>query len=496
MPYTDYNAPGVNVIVQRQNSASTNRLTDFLPVFIGTGMTSRSRTVSKEALKANVVNYPDVRLDWNIDGTLNYQIFKETDFVIKKVVVHKEEHTVLIEGEDYEVVTAAAMVSNEMQAYTIVKILDEDKIKPTDLIYSIEIGIENTNEDFDLREVLLTDSYYLKEIFGSAILKESDSTFFNDIYFAAKIAFKLEVEKFFYMEVPREYGSPATEEDIIKAMEKIYFKNDAYRIIPLSSSDEVTKALNALTTSLSNPIDRREIVAFTTIDPAQISDIRDIDELVEKVGGLSQSLNNSRTLNIFGGESVEFIDGNERYVLPHYFLAAAIAAYDTVVGMGNPLSLRELTVFSKLNGPKFRPRVWNQLAKYGVFIAYQNDVNEPIILRHQLTTKQSDAPEDQEYSIQKNFDAVTKRMRDRLKPYAGSSNITDGYLEKLDGTLTSVIEEVKELGWAREITVITGWTLKQVGVGSSVTEEKRNLVNRLKMTPVYPANELDVYLLV
>lgn len=501
MAYRDYRAPGVNVIIERQEARSNSNLTEFLPVFIGTGMTSRNRIIEKTEVKANVADYPIITLDWDIMGAFNPQIFKDTDFALTELTVIKNDEfdaplAPLTVDVDFEVVKEASILAIGGKARTTIKILDEAKVLATDLFYSFKLSATNSDDDFDLRLVTADDRYYAREIFGPYELEENGVQFFNDVAFAAEIAFRVGVEKFFYLEVPREYGAVATNEEMIQALDKVYYKKDAYRIVPLSSHADVTHAVNTFTTSLSNPIDKREVVGFVGYNPTDISDIKDLTEVVEKVGGFSESLNNERIVNIFGGTSAELVVTSKRYVLPSYFINAAVAAYDTTIGMANPLSTREINVFSKINGPRFRPRQWDMLAKQAVFIIYQEEDGGPFVIRHQLTTKQSDEAEYQEYSIIKNFDAVTKRLRDRMKPYAGRLNITDGYMEKLDASFTSAIEEVKDLGWAREITVLSPWAVRVVGTGDEAREEKRNLVGRFKLTPVYPANNLDIYLVV
>lgn len=64
-----------------------------------------------------------------------------------------------------------------------------------------------------------------------------------------------------------------------------------------------------------------------------------------------------------------------------------------------------------------------------------------------------------------------------------------GYTERLEGTMATVRQEILEEKLAREITVITPWSQREGSDG-------RNLVTRLKMSPVYPANDLDVYLII
>jgi hypothetical protein len=299
----------------------------------------------------------------------------------------------------------------------------------------------------------------------------------------------MSVPRFYYLEVPRDYGEQPTAADFTNAIEKIYFENNAYRIIPLTSDPEVVSAINQFVSGVSNPVDRRETVGFVSYDVANIVDINDITELETKVGGFSETLDNKRICNVFAGESAELKINNVTYVLPAYYFPVAVAALDAVVGRVDPLSTREITVFDKINGPRFRPRDWNKLAKKGVFIIQKDTDSSPAIVRHQLTTAQSDLASDQEYSVVKNWDVVTKRIRDRLKPYAGQNNIDAGYTERLEGTLATVRQEILEEKLAKSLTVITPWSVREDSDG-------RNLVTRLQMEPVYPANDLDVYIVV
>lgn len=501
MAYKDYTAPGVNVIIERQQVQEATETTKFYPVYVGTGLTSLSRKISLTEIEANVSKFPIVTLDFEAIGYFNTQIFKETVFELTKLELNKvdgatNEIVPLVKGTDYEILNAPELDDMDNIVTVTFNVLDTAKVTATDLVFNFELTLTNGDDDFDLRLVAMEDRYYAKDIFGPHVLVEDGKEFFNDVAIAAEISFRTGTPYFYYLEVPRKYGQPATKEEIIKALDKAYYKNNAYRIVALHQDNSVAEAVSSFVTSLSNPVDRRETVAWVNYDVSKIADLNNLSQLEKSVGEFSSQLNNNRVCNVFGGESVELTVGSERLILPMYFMNVAIAAYDTVLGMADPLSTREISVFSKLNGPRFRPRQWDRLARYGVWIVYQNDESDPIIIRHQLTTAQSANAEDQEYSIVKNFDAVTKRFRDRLKPYAGQYNITDGYLERVDGTMTSAIEEVKAEGLAREITVASPWALRKVGSGANAVEEKRNLVSKWNMTPVYPANNLDVYLLI
>jgi hypothetical protein len=494
--YKEYISPGTNVMIERQPQTESNAITEFHPVFIGTGMTSLKRDIKVENVKANHKVFPTTSFSVSVQNAINLQVFKETDFKLHTLAVVKANgEEVLAEGTDYNVTEVAKISSNSVVLDITVEFLG-DKVKDADLMFNITLSAENTEDDYDLRIIGMEDRYYAQEIFGPFILEENGKKITNDIAIAAEIAFRIGCPYFYYLEVPRKYGEAAAAKDMVKIMDKAYYKKNAYRICPLSQDQEVTNALTAFVSAISNPNDRRETVGFTGFDMSKIIKMDDMDELIDKVGGLSESLNNTRIANIFCAKTVDIFHGGIVYSnLPGYFVNAAIVALDSVVGPVDPLSLREIpNVFYRVNAPKFRPRKWDELAKRGVWIVYQEETDGPLVIRHQLTTAQSERAEEQEYSVVKNFDVVVKRLRDRLKPYSGKNNITDGFMERLDGTLTSAIEECKELGLARDIKVVVGWQMRQTGSSTTERKNERNLVTRLKMTPAYPANNLDVYI--
>lgn len=496
MAYKDYTPPGTNVIIERQAQTQSNSMTEFHPVYIGTGMTSLKRDIKVENVKANHKEFPHTKFSVSVQNAINLQVFKDTEFKLHTLAIVKDSGEVILEeGKDYNITKIHKVTSNSVVLEVDVEFIG-DTVKNSDLMFNITLDSEVSDSAFDLRIIGMEDRFYAREIFGPFLLEENGKTVVNDIAIAAEIAFRLGCPYFYYLEVPRNFGEAATSKEIIKIMEKAYYKNNAYRMCPLSQDQDVTNALTEFVSAISNPNDRRETVGFTGFDMRKITNINDMDELIDKVGGLSESLNNTRIVNIFGAKSVDILHGGVVYSdLPSYFVNAAVVALDSVVGPVEPLSLREIVgVFYRVNTPKFRPRKWDELAKRGVFIVYQEETDGPLVIRHQLTTAQSERAEEQEYSMIKNFDVVVKRIRDRLKPYSGKNNITDGFMERLDGTLTSSIEECKELGLARDIKVITGWQMRQSGTSTTERRNERNLVTRLRMTPAYPANNLDVYI--
>lgn len=500
MAYRDYVAPGVSVIVERQESQPVVNFDQFYPVFIGTGLTSNARTLTFSDITADTSEFPVVTLTINLKNLMNSQLYNLTDFSISALSVQQVSGgstttVTLTPTTDYTATSVAANVSEEGIATVVVNVT-KSGIADTDTVYNMTLNLQNTGDDFDLRLVQSSDSFIAREIFGPFTLTENGNSIRNDVAFAAEIAFRTGVPSFYYLEVPRTYGSVATSANIISALEKVFFKTNAYRLVPLTSDPAVATAVRDLVESISNPYDKRETVAFVTYPEDEIEDLANVSELKTTVGDFSVSLNSSRVCNVFGGRSAEIVISATTYTLPPCFMAAAVASLDSSIGLASPLSLRDITVFRKLNGPKLRPKQWNELAKKKVFILFQNDVAEPITIRHQLTTSQTGAAEDEEYSLVKNVDVITRLLRDRLSPYAGRFNVSNGLIEKLNATLTTAISEAKALGLANDITIESPWAVRTIPSQAGTTEERRNLVTRLKLTPAYPANNLDVYLMI
>lgn len=501
MAIEGYSAPGVDVIIERSEVERRSAETEFYNVYVGTGITSRNRNIEKTNIKADTTAFPRVELEFDMLGEINTDLFSKMNFTVGQVVVTRASVPAPVVGAppedpditlqpttDYTVAQQVTFSKIDSTAKVILNILNP-AVTANDVIYDINITAATADKDFDLRVIGAEDRFFSKEMFGPVVLNENDQEFYNDIAIAAEIAFRMQVPRFYYLEVPRDFGEQPTVDDFRKALDKIYFFDDAYRVVPLSSDPEVVAAVNQLVSGISNPVDRRETVGFISYDSTLVTDMDDVEELVEKVGGYSESIDNKRICNVFSGESAEMVINGQLYVLPEFYVAAAVASLDQVVGKVDPLSLREIDVFERINGPKFRPKQWDLLAQKGVLIVMQDNENTPAMIRHQLTTSKSDIAEDQEYSVVKNFDVVVKKIRDRFSVYAGQFNVEVGYTERLEGTMATVKQEIIEEKLARDLTVITPWSQREGTDG-------RNLVTRLKMSPVFPANDLDVYLII
>lgn len=502
MAYTEYRSPDVNVTLERLARPQASGRTKFLPVFVGTGMTSRDRLESLVRVKANTSEYPNVVFEYGAIG--NIDLFKDTDFTLEDVRIHKEitpgePVTALVEGTDYEVVAAASLRQSSGTYRTTIKILDETKATKADLYYDFKLRLENIDFDFVPRLITRDQRYQANLFLGPKFLVENGQEIRNDIAVAAEIAFQVGSDEFYYLEVPREYGSAPVAADFQRIVEELYFARDVYRIVPLTYDETIIKLVSTFTQSVANPNDKRQLIAFVASDPSKVVDVQDINDWIETAGSLSESLNNPRTYNVAGVSQIQMPLDGRMVDLPLYFLAAAVAAFDTVQGMSNPISTEVLDIFSNVKAPRFRTRVWDELARYGVFVCYKSDApnTNGIYIHHQLSTAQSDAAEDQELSIVKNLDGATVRLRDWFKPYAGKTNITDELIVKLDGTMAQAISDiVNDAKFMASIDQVASWSIRSSVETSQGGIEKieRSLVTRLQGVPSTPANNLDIIL--
>lgn len=500
MAYSEYRVPGVDVLIEQLARPVAAARTAFLPVFVGMGATSRNRVEQLTRLKANFANYPTVVFEYPAIG--NTQLFDDTDFSLSEFKLHKEivvgtPLTNLVVGTDIEILSPVEFRESSLTYRTTIKVLNQTKITRSDLYFNFKVTLENTDEDFVPRLLTTDERFEVEQILGPKILKESGLELRNDLAFAAEIAFRLGTEQFYYIEVPRDFGEAPTKADFQGIIEEIFFVRDIYRIVPLTYDIDVIKLVSSFTTSVSNPNDKRQLVTFFSTDPALVTDTKDIGSWIDSVGTFSESINNRRAYNVAGITEIELAVDGLRFDLPLYFLAAAVAAFDSSFGMSKPISTEVIDLFSRVKGPRFRPKIWGNLARYGVFVCYKTDIptSEGVAIHHQLSTAQSEAAEDQELSVVKNVDGATVRLRDWFAPYAGRENIDEDLLVKLEATTTQAIEDItKNEKFMSFLEVTSPWSLRQVPTTNGIVENRRNLVTRFSGLPMYPANNLDIIL--
>lgn len=131
--------------------------------------------------------------------------------------------------------------------------------------------------------------------------------------------------------------------------------------------------------------------------------------------------------------------------LPGYYLCCTVAALTT--GLPTQQGLTNLSVSGFL-GFKNSTKYFDEdqldiIAEGGSMIFGQDGEEQPLFIRHQLTTDRS-AIKFQEYSVTKNVDYVAKFIRNTFAPFIGQYNIIDTTLDALKTTAEGVIINLRD----------------------------------------------------
>ena len=131
--------------------------------------------------------------------------------------------------------------------------------------------------------------------------------------------------------------------------------------------------------------------------------------------------------------------------LPGYFAGSVVAAL--VTGLPTQQGFTNLSVSGFLgldhSSKYFSESQLDIIADGGNFILAQDGPNQPLYVRHQLTTDRS-AIKFQELSVTKNVDFIAKFLRTTYAPFIGVYNIVDSTIDTLKTTATAAISFLKE----------------------------------------------------
>lgn len=128
-----------------------------------------------------------------------------------------------------------------------------------------------------------------------------------------------------------------------------------------------------------------------------------------------------------------------------YYAGAVVAAL--VTGLPTQQGFTNLSVSGFLgldhSSKYFSETQLDVIADGGNFILAQDGPNEPLYVRHQLTTDRS-AIKFQELSVTKNVDFIAKFLRTTFAPFVGVYNIVDTTIDTLKTTSTAAISFLKD----------------------------------------------------
>lgn len=168
------------------------------------------------------------------------------------------------------------------------------------------------------------------------------------------------------------------------------------------------------------------------------------DEQATQIGGYSGAFASRRVVHCWP-DIVKAPVGQNVESLPGFYLCCSVAAL--ITGLPTQQGLTNLSISGFL-GFEHSTRYFNEdqldtIAGGGTMIFSQEGSDQPLFIRHQLTTDRS-AIKFQELSITKNVDFISKFLRTTYAPYVGQYNITDTTLDGLRTTAQAVINYLKD----------------------------------------------------
>jgi hypothetical protein len=131
------------------------------------------------------------------------------------------------------------------------------------------------------------------------------------------------------------------------------------------------------------------------------------------------------------------------------------------------------------------------IAGGGTMIFAQDFENQPLYIRHQLTTDLSSI-KFQEYSVTKNVDFMAKYLRGQFRPYLGQYNITENTLDILKTTAEAAVKFFKDTNSFSRI----GGNIRNGSLLSIAEDETQIDTVRMRFgfTIPIPLNNLDITL--
>lgn len=163
-------------------------------------------------------------------------------------------------------------------------------------------------------------------------------------------------------------------------------------------------------------------------------------EQATAIAGYSSGIGSRRVANVWP-DVLNTPVGQDVVPLPGFYGAVVMAALTTGLPTHQGFTNLSIGGFLGLEHSKgyFTDAQLDVMADGGTMILVQDGAEEPLYIRHQLTTDRSSI-KFQEYSVTKNVDFIAKFLRNAFKGYIGQYNIVDTTFDELKTTSKAVIE--------------------------------------------------------
>ena len=180
---------------------------------------------------------------------------------------------------------------------------------------------------------------------------------------------------------------------------------------------------------------------------------------------------------------------DRQVIVPSYYAACAFAGLAAVMPPQAPMTNVDVPGVGRLlhSNTYFTPDQLNTIAEGGNNILVQATRRSAPFSRHQLMSDMTSLIT-REFSIIKAVDFAAKMMRNSLRPYVGSHNITTEYLTQLRGIVEAIIRSLVEQG-----VMNAGSRLEAL---YQDPDQPDSVVVEVGLQVLYPANRIKVTLFI
>jgi len=208
------------------------------------------------------------------------------------------------------------------------------------------------------------------------------------------------------------------------------------------------------------------------------------------IKAISESLSERRMTHVWTGD---FSVTDTRFgtrVLPGFFACAAMAGWNAAVSASQGFTNSAVPGFiatPRFSSNWFKKEELDIIGGGATLILTQASAGAGLVCRHQLTTDDS-SDKTGEDSVRRQVDIAAKVTRSTYSIYTGKANIDDDFItflgtEVWDGILTTlktrkIIKDMQILEMKQNPNKLTG------------------VISKVKVTPYYPLNDMDITLIV
>jgi len=212
-------------------------------------------------------------------------------------------------------------------------------------------------------------------------------------------------------------------------------------------------------------------------------------EQSDAVKGYSESFSSRRCVHLWP-DVLEVPIGQQIYAVPGYFGVCSINALTTGLPTQQGFTNLAVSGFLGLNHSSryFTEEQLDNIADGGTMLLAQDGPQQPLYIRHQLTTDRSSI-KFQEYSVTKNVDYIAKFWRITYGKFIGQYNIIDTTLDALKLTANSGLKFLKDSKVPKFGGVIRSGELKSVTESTTAIDTVEIVISH--NIPI-PLNNIDI----